>query len=127
MIFRPGRRTFSAVRRALRLGLLLLPPLAVVAMLAPPLAHSHGGHEHVPIADSEACAGGDVHFHAAHTHFPGPCPACAIGPHPQASPAPLAVLAATVASHWNSGSAEASPRSFPTAPRRSRAPPETFA
>ncbi|MEP0773723.1 MAG: hypothetical protein HRF46_05125, partial [Acidobacteriota bacterium] len=46
------------MRRVLRLGLLLLPPLAVLAMLAPPAAHSHAAHEHVPITDSEACAGG---------------------------------------------------------------------
>ncbi len=115
------------MRRGLRLGLLVLPPLAMVAMLAPPAAHSHAGHEHIPIADSEACTGGGVHFHAAHTRPPDHCPACAIGPHPPATFTPPAVLAATVASHWNLGAAEASPRSFPTAPRRSRAPPETFA
>jgi len=115
------------MRRVLRLGLLLLPPLAVLAMLAPPAAHSHAAHEHVPITDSEACAGGGVHLHAAHTHPPDPCPACAVGPHPQASPAPPAVLAAAVASRWNPGGAGPSPRSFPTVPCRSRAPPEAFA
>lgn len=115
------------MRRVLRLGLLLLPPLAVVAMPAPPLAHSHAGHEHVPIADSEACAGGGVHLHAAHTHPPEPCPACAIGPHPPASPAPPLAPAAAVASRWHGGLADPPSPSSPTAPRRSRAPPETFA
>lgn len=107
--------------------MLLLPPLAVVAMLAPPVAHNHAAPEHVPIADSEACAGGGVHLHAAHTHPQDPCPACAVGPHPQASPAPPVALAAVSASRWNPGLTEPSPRSSPTAPRRSRAPPRAFA
>lgn len=114
------------MRRALRLGLLLLPPLAVVAMLAPPVAHSHVGHEHIPIADSEACAGGGVHFHAAHTHPPDHCPACAVGPHPQASPTPPVALGAVVASRCSPNVADPSPHSSPIAPRRSRAPPATF-
>jgi len=63
----------------------LVPLVAVLGLLAPPPVHSHAGVGPVPVADSNPCAGGDVHLHGAHTHDPARCPACAAGPAPAAA------------------------------------------
>lgn len=127
MNFRSTRPSVSRVKRILGSGSALLPLLAMLAMLAPPPAHSHGAHGHVPVADSEPCAGGGVHLHAAHTHAPGHCPACAAGPTPAAAPPAAAGVTVPDGHVPETGDLEASFLSPASAPRRSRAPPAAFA
>lgn len=98
------------------------PLVAVVGLLSPPPVHSHAGATPVPLAESDPCAGGDVHLHGAHTHAT-PCPACAAGPGPTAAP-PCSASQPRPSHHTLLP--RVSPVSFSAAPvrhTRSRAPP----
>lgn len=119
------------MKRVLGACAALLPRLAVLAMLAPPptlshAAHSHTAHGHLPVAESDPCAGGGVHLHAAHTHGQAHCPACAAGPAPAAAPPASTVVTVPDGHSPEPGNPETSFLSPPSAPRRSRAPPHAL-